>query len=183
MGLISPNTTEINLLRDMFLEAGYLHGHEAIITIYTSYTDGDAGSGVMGDPLTFSGGIFFEENPSVKLLKSLGWYVEDEEILPSIVYIPAKYDDRFIFVRPSSKITVRVGDTFLKDYKISSVKSPYVNPVFYTCKLIPWFESEPTNQSGEDSTFDSTEHEDKYNFFNTEKLGLRSNEDGSSGDS
>lgn len=177
MGLFGPSNNEVNLLRDMFVEAALLVGENCSITLYNKYTDSDTTGGSYEEPVQYTTGVFFDEYPTVRTLKSLNWYAEDEEILPSILYIPHKLDKDPIGatphtlvdvdIREGSKVVVSIEPSFHREYKISNVKSPYRNVVFYTCKLVPWFDRELSNQ--EDNSFNPVEHDSKYTFFSKDK--------------
>lgn len=162
-----PDNNELSLLRDMFYDAASMYGEECSITLYNSYSSDDF-DGTLGDPITYNVGVFFEEYPQVRLLKSLNWYSEDEEILPSILYIPKVINGSEIEIREGSRVDVKIdGGNFNKSYKISSVKVPYNNVIFYICKLVPWFDNDVRNI--DDVNFDNTTYDDKYNFFDVER--------------
>lgn len=90
--------------------------------------------------------LTYEELPAIKTLKSLGWYVDDEE-LPAIAYIPVLYQNRYgkyaefkPNVDDKVEITVNPYDdnpsmrTFLlKDFKGAGFPSV----IYYTAKLVP----------------------------------------------
>jgi hypothetical protein len=165
MGLVSPVSAEVNLLRDIFVDAVTLVGQECSVVIYTKYADDDF-NGVLSDPVTYNSGVFFDENPSVRTLKSLSWYTEDTDVLPCLLYLPAEMSGVKVDVRDGSKITIKYG-AFNKNYRISSVRSPYTNVIYYTCKLTPWFDTDVRNEA--DVTFDPKTDDSKYNFLNVDK--------------
>ena len=166
MGLIRPDANETDLLQNIFADAAFLTGDPCSLELYLSYVDDDLNTGILSDPVSYETNIFFEENPSVRTLKSLSWYSEDEEILPSIVYMPVKVGDIKIQIREGSKVVISIG-TFKKEYKISSIKAPYNSVIFYTCKLVPWFDKSVRNV--EDIEFDSVTNDSKYSFFDVPK--------------
>lgn len=91
--------------------------------------------------------INYEEVPTIKTLKSLGWYVEDSE-LPVLGYLPVFYKNRkdeFAIFSPSvdDKVTICVNpydenpserDFLIKDFKGNGFPSA----IYYTCKLVPY---------------------------------------------
>ena len=66
-------------------------------------------------------------------------------------------------IREGSKIEVMIGDNFRKEYKISSVSAPYNFTIYYTCKLVPWFDTDVKNEL--DLNTDRTGLDGKFNFF------------------
>lgn len=167
MGLLRPDEVEIDVLRDMFNEASFMHGEECRLILYEKYVDDDGvGEGILSNPVTYDTEVFFEENPSIKTLKSFNWYVEDDEILPSIIHIPSKIDGELIKIREGSKLQLIIGD-YKKDFRISSVRAPFKHIVSYTCKLTPWFDNKERND--EDTSFDNEKSDEKYSFFSVDK--------------
>lgn len=91
--------------------------------------------------------VTYEELPAIKTLKSLGWYVDDEEF-PAVAYIPVLYQDKYgkyANFKPNIddkiEITVNPYDEnpstrhfLLKDFKGFGFPSV----IYYTCKLVPY---------------------------------------------
>lgn len=172
MNVRNPDSQELDLLQTMFYEASVLTGTDGItFTLYNKYEDSDTNEGLYSEPVSFTSGVFYDETPSIRTLKSLNWYVEDEEILPSIVYIPVKLmslaDDfqelEIVSVREGSKLVISIDPSYTKEYMIKTVKAPFRNNVFYTCKLVPWFESVVSNL--EDPTFDPSVDDEKFKYL------------------
>lgn len=98
--------------------------------------------------------ITYEELPTIKTLKSLGWYIEDAEF-PAIAYIPVYYKDKFgkdasfspsiddridVIVNPYDRTSIRSERSFLlKDFKGNGFPST----IYYTCKMVPYREDIP----------------------------------------
>lgn len=85
---IRPQLNEKRQLTLDFLEASVMQGSEVEITPVTDteITELSGENFEYGPSVkTF---ITFDERPSVKLLRSYGWYREDAEIQPIIAYIP-----------------------------------------------------------------------------------------------
>lgn len=96
--------------------------------------------------------LTYEEVPSIKTLRSLGWYIETEDF-PIVAYIPVLYfkrdktpatfkpavDDKVILVgnpideNPSTRIFL------IKDFKGNG----FPNTIYYTVKLVPMRVDEP----------------------------------------
>lgn len=181
-----PVASEVSILREMFVEAASMWGESCNVTLYNNYTDNDITGGTLGAPVEYTTGAFFDEYPTVRTLKSLNLYVEDDEIMPSLLYLPVRMTRAYIGstpvteedlennpnleetvqIREGSKLVLNIGDNFSKEFKIQTVRSPYRNSVFYTCKLVPWFNVEPHNEA--DDTFDASSNDGEYNFFNVE---------------
>lgn len=96
--------------------------------------------------------ITYEEFPTIKTLKSLGWYV-DSESSPAIGYIPVLYQDKygeFANFEPSidDRIEVRVNphdrNSSVRSFLIKDfVGNGFPSVVYYTVKLVPYWEDEP----------------------------------------
>lgn len=94
--------------------------------------------------------LTYEEVPSIKTLRSLGWYIETEEF-PVIAYIPVMYlknDGMIASFRPSvdDKVTLTANpidenkstrEFLIKDFKGNG----FPNTIYYTVKLVPYRKS------------------------------------------
>lgn len=90
--------------------------------------------------------ITYEEVPSIKTLRSLGWYIETEDF-PVIAYIPVLYvkrDGTLASFRPAvdDKVTLVANPIdpnsservfLIKDFKGNG----FPNTIYYTVKLVP----------------------------------------------
>lgn len=85
---IQPRIEEKRYITLQLLEASFVSGNEVDITPVDEYTLTD----LSGEQFTYlpkvSTYVIFDERPKVHLLKNLGWYREDSEIVPIIAYIP-----------------------------------------------------------------------------------------------
>lgn len=91
--------------------------------------------------------ITYEEVPSIRTLRSLGWYVETEDF-PVIAYIPVMYlkrDGKVAAFHPSvdDRVTLTANPIddnsserlfLIKDFKGNG----FPNTIYYTCKLVPY---------------------------------------------
>lgn len=91
--------------------------------------------------------LTYEEVPSIKTLRSLGWYVETEDF-PVIAYIPVMYvdregevasfkpamDDRVTLVSNPIDSNSSERKFLIKDFKGNG----FPNTIYYTCKLVPF---------------------------------------------
>lgn len=91
--------------------------------------------------------LTYEEVPSVKTLKSLGWYLETEEF-PIIAYIPVMYlkrdgrvanfspkvDDKVILISNVVDDAPSEETFLIKDFKGNG----FPNTIYYTVKLVPY---------------------------------------------
>lgn len=91
--------------------------------------------------------LTYEETPSIKTLRSLGWYIETEDF-PVIAYIPAMYftrDNRISSFRPAvdDKVTLVANpiddNSSIREFLIKDFKgNGFPNTIYYTCKLVPY---------------------------------------------
>lgn len=91
--------------------------------------------------------LTYEEVPSIKTLRSLGWYVETEDF-PVIAYIPVLYlkkdnhpasfhpavDDKVTLVANPIDDNSSVRQFLIKDFKGNG----FPNTIYYTVKLVPF---------------------------------------------
>ena len=85
--------------------------------------------------------VIFEEVPKVKTLKNLGWYNEDEDIRPPIIYLPIYSDwesKEVLNVKSNSLIKVRYfGMDTTADFRIMDTQLDSVYGCYWVCKLAP----------------------------------------------
>lgn len=95
--------------------------------------------------------LTYEEVPSIKTLRSLGWYVETEDF-PVIAYIPVMYlkrdghpasfhpavDDKVILVSNPLDASSSTREFLIKDFKGNG----FPNTIYYTVKLVPFRKNE-----------------------------------------
>jgi len=93
--------------------------------------------------------INYEELPTIKTLKSLGWYIDGENF-PAIGYIPVVYmdkdgqltvytpqkDDKIVVVANPVDDNSSVRSFLLKDF----VGNGFPNVIYYTCNMVPFYE-------------------------------------------
>lgn len=96
---------------------------------------------------TISTYLTYEEVPSIKTLRSLGWYIETEDF-PVIAYIPVLYmkrdgtpasfrpavDDKVILTANPIDSNSSERKFLIKDFKGNG----FPNTIYYTCKLVPY---------------------------------------------
>lgn len=103
---IQPTIEEKRLLTLKFLEASVMQGSKVTITpvdkLDISKLSGESASYL--EPIDTY--ITFDDRPSVKLLRSYGWYREDQEILPIVAYIPT----HLLYHRKPGQIEVKAKD-------------------------------------------------------------------------
>ena len=143
--------------RKQMFENMRVHGIKATITsIGDDYEEtydfyGDITASKLSDNEQVETWLTYEEVPSIKTLRSLGWYVETEDF-PVIAYIPVMYygrDKRIASFRPcvDDKVTLVANpiddnastrEFLIKDFKGNG----FPNTIYYTCKLVPYRVSE-----------------------------------------
>jgi hypothetical protein len=83
----------------------------------------------------------FEDNPRIKVLKDLGWFSEDEEIRPPIIYLPIYKDwiTKEVFdIKDNSLIRIHYfGQSSPSEFRIMEKKMDSVYGVYWVCKLAP----------------------------------------------
>lgn len=91
--------------------------------------------------------LTYEEVPSIKTLRSLGWYIETEDF-PVVAYIPVMYlkrdgevasfkpavDDKVILVSNPIDDNSSTREFLIKDFKGNG----FPNVIYYTVKLVPY---------------------------------------------
>lgn len=91
--------------------------------------------------------LTYEEVPSIKTLRSLGWYIETEDF-PVIAYIPVMYikrngeiasfhpavDDKVTLTANPIDSNSSVRQFLIKDFKGNG----FPNTIYYTVKLVPY---------------------------------------------
>lgn len=91
--------------------------------------------------------LTYDEVPSIKTLRSLGWYIETEDF-PVIAYIPVYYickdgspasfrpavDDKVILVANPIDDNSSTREFLIKDFKGNG----FPNTIYYTVKLVPY---------------------------------------------
>lgn len=83
----------------------------------------------------------FEDTPKIKLLKEYGWFTEDEEIRPQIIYLPIYSDwttKEILDVTVNSLVKVNYfGQVTPSEFRITDKKMDSVYGCYYICKLAP----------------------------------------------
>jgi hypothetical protein len=129
-----------DIVRRMFLEATQTVGCTAVFHELKSAT-----SDLYNDPDTLYYppvvlDILLDENPKVKMLKDLGWYNEDEEIRPLLIYLPIykNQDKDLLNVRENCLIeVVYMGVNTRSTFRISSKRLDSIYGNYWVCKCVP----------------------------------------------
>jgi len=144
---------EVLYHRKQMYENMKVHGISAVIdSIKDSYLDTyDFYNDIVGEETSFDRTIntfiTYEEVPSIRTLKSLGWYVETEEF-PVVAYIPVLYiresgkpadfrpavDDKVTLVSNPIDDNSSTRSFLIKDFKGNG----FPNTIYYTVKLVPF---------------------------------------------
>lgn len=174
MPKIFPDSVELDLLCDLFIDAAMMYGFSSKLVLFDTYSDNGFGDITPGNTVEYDVDIFFDEFPDVRTLKSLNWFIEDDEILPSLVYVCRKVidnnQDSLIDIRDSSYIKFEDESGSVKELSVSAVKSRMRGKVFYICKVVPKFDKiikiqkDPNISNVEKSKLDSN-----FNYFKVNK--------------
>lgn len=91
--------------------------------------------------------LTYDEVPSIKTLRSLGWYIETEDF-PVIAYIPVMYlkrDGEVASFRPAvdDKVTLVANpiddNSSTREFLIKDFKgNGFPNTIYYTVKMVPY---------------------------------------------
>lgn len=156
---------EVRYHRQQFQEALKVHGitvkyypilRENTQDSYDFYSDYTEHELAYQDPINIR--ILFQNFPNPKTLRSLGWYIEDEE-LPYMAYIPTEYlaegqdkegnpitkslipivDDKIILIENTTDYQDTRSE---RAYIVKSLRSQgYPNTIYHLAKLVPYYES------------------------------------------
>lgn len=151
------NSKEVEYQRRQFQETLEVQGIPARLypvdrdgeeDVYDFYSDIKDKKLSYGEPVDIH--ILFHEVPSIKTLRSLGWYVEDDD-LPYIAFLPVKYydeDDETELIAPVVDDRIRLLENAIesvrstREYLVKDIKSSgYPDTIYYTCKLVPYREN------------------------------------------
>ncbi len=144
MRSLLPQDNEIDFLKRSIEESHNLFGQTARHFKYVSesmYEDEteNSNNGMMIK-------VLFQSNPSRKLLRSLNWFKEDEEITPFILFLPVIWEDRPVTVKRGDKFQLR--DT---EFKVTEVNRNYLYGLWYVLKCVEYDEDRgtPDESTGE----------------------------------
>lgn len=141
MGLYEYKPSEHEYLSKAFNEANWLLGVEC-----KYYQPAEVVKDVVNDPdvelrdaVTIN--VIFDSSPK-SALKSLNWYVHDDETVPLLAYVSS-------MLRDGTKIDVREHGILEVPYHmevqgtqkfiVTKVQGDTVRPLTWICKLVPWF--------------------------------------------
>lgn len=117
---IQPTIKEKRYLTLQFLEAAFISGNKVVITPVQSYGLTE----LSGEQFTYASPVetyvIYDDRPKVSLLKSLGWYREDDSIKPQIAQVAThlvyrKSDDtvvnEFLLMGDEYQLLVETGES------------------------------------------------------------------------
>jgi len=85
--------------------------------------------------------VIFDDHPKVKILKDYGWFTEDEEDRPQLVYLPMYKDwttKELLKLNDNSLIRVHYfGQNFASEFRITDKRMDSLYGVYWVCKLAP----------------------------------------------
>lgn len=83
----------------------------------------------------------FDDSKNIKILKNLGWFAADQEIQPSILYLPMykQWETKEILdLQDQSLFRISYfGQNYPADFRLSEKKMDSVYGVYWICKLAP----------------------------------------------
>ena len=171
MGLLYMNQVEHELWEERITEAAYLLGQECMLYQINSKDDDINRDPKIEYKEPVKANILLETQPK-PVLKRMGWVTETDE-LPYVAYITRLAEDYSpIVIEKYVKISVpnSLGET---DFIISDVAGSKIDPLFWTCKLVPYrynIVNDHVNQSPDDYPDagvidDDSENDGNYNYF------------------
>lgn len=155
-GILRLSQRELDYQRNNFFESQRLNGTycrvDIIKKVNTNEEVYDIYNDIQRDEDAYSGSFYtyitFDTTPTIKTLKSLGWYI-DNDTLPILAYIPILYKDssgNVLEYLPSidDKITLPSNPTISNDILSDSdsflikklVGQGYPNIVYYIANLV-----------------------------------------------
>lgn len=135
--IVGPDS---DIVRKMFLEATQAVGCTAIYhEVKTLEEDiyNDPSTEYL-EPLTLD--VLFDENPKVRVLKDLGWYNEDEEIRPLLIYLPIykNLNNEVLNVIENSLVEiVYLGINKKRTFRITTKRLDSLFGNYWICKCVP----------------------------------------------
>lgn len=101
--------------------------------------------------------IIFDENPSVKTLKRIGWVSEDSEDKPAIAHLP--FDTPHLMTK--SRIMIPpIGQAIPgRWFEVTSIHANLEYPDSYTVTLAPVFETKKEKTNYDQSNYNYVDHE------------------------
>lgn len=144
---------EAEYQRAQFDETLKLHGINAYICpvkrtrgddVYDFYNDIKSERMSFDKPIKVN--LVFQEVPQMRTLKSLGWYIDDDN-LPYLAYLPVRYiseygqkelltptvDDKVVIIENTVD-----GNRSYREYLIKDFRSQgFPNTIYHVCKLVP----------------------------------------------
>lgn len=167
MGQLDPSmSVEMEMLSKQMLEAAKFWGTRVTISLVEDfeldiYQDPDYS---FKPPESLD--IILDQRPNVKVLRSLNWFNEDDEILPILAYISrddVNSDQIEVLRGVRVELPYQIGlSEGTKLYKIGDARAMPPGGLFWVCKLVPVRE-EFVND------IDTEEQNPNYTYLNVPK--------------
>lgn len=91
------------------------------------------------DAITMS--AIFDDNPKIKIIKQLGWFTEDDEAKPILIYLPMYKDwntKEIYQIEDNSLIRIHYfGQQEPSEFRITDKRLDSVYGIYWICKLAP----------------------------------------------
>ena len=140
MGLLDMSRSEAMLHVKFITEAAKLRGQACLLyqvdkSTSDLHNDKDI---IYKDPVLVN--VLFDDSPKT-ILKKMNWFNEDED-LPYVVYL-THMDKNYSDIRVTKDCliemkSIQVEQAECTRFIISDVKGNSINPVYWTCKLVPY---------------------------------------------
>lgn len=167
MGLFDYRQKEHNLLKGLYAEANNLFGVECIYYAPKSVDKDSANDPFIVLDEGTNVNVVFETHPKT-VLKSLNWYAYDNSILPLVAYISEvkmdKTDKEPIDIRQYGRLKIPyvMKDTGTQLFQIDKVQGDTLNPLIWTCSLVPC--AEQTDYNPETPEIEDTQNKNDSDF-------------------
>lgn len=162
MGQFDPTASETKLIAGFFSEGSKFLGNQVMIYPVTNYPQ-ENGQGdpipQWGSPITVNG--MFDVRPNRRTLDGYGWYAEDPDLTPILLYLP-QYDMKGNTIVLTQDVRIEVdnsidGQTQEKLFEIHKFLATSIPGFYWVTWLTPARNSTPQV---------TTDPKQNFNFLN-----------------
>lgn len=139
-----PGSKEVEYHRKNFLESLKLYGvpakyialSESPTVTHDLYDDIEVQNpGTYKVPVDVF--VTFEENPTAKTLKGLGWYTKGDENIPILAHVPIVYEGQSFAPEKDDVLEIGVNGYAPKKFLIKDFRGMgHPNVIYWVCKLV-----------------------------------------------
>jgi len=171
MGNLDPSDRELSLLSKMQYEAAKQKGNKVTVSFVDNVTLNNQHDADIDFSVPEEIDIILDERPRKEVLRTYGWYSEDEDYVPLLAYISKEdWDGNYINLLRGMKVELPYEINSVegtKIYKISQVRAVPPKSLFWVCRLTPYrddFDNEVDENTNQDSNYEqlTVDEEDDY---------------------